>query len=80
MKFKIFYRDYLYTDEYSLQIPVRSQEIEADDFVIKRGFVGIWTEKNETPIPDIYINVDNVLTIKRIEDLGDDIQNGGDNS
>ena len=65
MKYKIRYREYYnQNNRYSLDIPVRFQEIEAEYFEIKRGFVGIWTEQNETPNPDIYINVNDVLTIK----------------
>ena len=67
MKYRIKYRDYFYpNDQYSLHLPVRSQEIEADDFVIKRGFVGIWIEKNKTQIPNLYINANDVLTIKTL--------------
>jgi len=63
MKCRIRYRMY---DKRGLIEGV--SETEADDFVIKRGFVGIWTEKNETPIPDIWINVNDVLTIKPIKE------------
>ena len=65
MKYRIKYRDYFYpNDQYSLHLPVRSQEIEARRFEIKNGFVGIWTEQNESGFPDIRINANDVLTIK----------------
>lgn len=33
-------------------------------FKIKKGFVGMWSEYNDTQIPDIYINANDVLTIE----------------
>lgn len=67
MKYRIKYRDYFYpNDQYSLHLPVRSQEIEAEYFEIKRGFVGIWTEQNETPNPDFYVNANDVFMITPI--------------
>lgn len=68
MKYKIKYRDYFYcSDQYRPHLPVRSQEIKAWFFEIENGFVSIWTERNKTQIPDFYVNVDNVLTIERVD-------------
>ena len=39
-------------------------EVEACDFEIKKGFAGIWTMSNDTISPDLYINANDVLTIK----------------
>ena len=33
---------------------------------IRKKFVVIWFEDNDTQAPDFYINVDDVLTIERI--------------
>lgn len=66
MKYKIKYRDYFYPDDqYRLHLPVRSQEIKARFFKIENGFVAAWFEDNESRIPDIYINANDVLTIER---------------
>lgn len=43
-------------------------EIEACYFKIKKGFVAVWFEDNDTQIPDIYINANDVLTIEPIKE------------
>ncbi|MFJ6909401.1 MAG: hypothetical protein ACIRZM_04140 [Ligilactobacillus ruminis] len=42
-------------------------EIEARFFKIENGFVAAWFEGNESRIPDIYINANDVLTIEPIK-------------
>ena len=42
--------------------------VEARFLEIKNGFVNFWTDDNETQIPNIRINANDVLTIKRIEE------------
>lgn len=61
MKYRIRYRMY---DKRGLIDGV--SEVEACDFEIKKGFVGIWTEQNETPNPDFYVNANDVLMITPI--------------
>ena len=61
MKYKIRYREY---DEGDFVKGV--SVIEAQAFAFENRFVGIWTEQNETPIPDLYINTNDVLTIKTL--------------
>ena len=69
MKYRIKYREYYRpNDQYSLHLPVRSQEIEAEYFKIKNGFVAVWFEDNKTQIPNLYINANDVLTIKPIKE------------
>lgn len=63
MKYKIRYRKY---DKRALVESV--SVIEAWFFKIRKKFVVIWFEDNDTQAPDFYINVDDVLTIERIED------------
>ena len=58
--FKIRYREY---DEGDFVKGV--SVIEARFFKIENGFASVWTEQNETQIPDLYINANDVLTIKR---------------
>lgn len=41
-------------------------EIEACYFKIKKGFVALWFEGNDTRNPDTYINANDVLIIDRI--------------
>jgi hypothetical protein len=43
-------------------------EVEACDFEIKKGFVSIWDMFNDTTSPDLYINANDVLAIKLIEE------------
>lgn len=62
MKYKIRYRKY---DESALVESV--SVIEARFFEIENGFVGIWTERNRNQDPDISVNVNDVLTIERID-------------
>ena len=66
MKYKIRYREY--RGDYYAHLREPYREIEVQDFVFKNGFVNIWTSCNETPIPDIRVNANDVLTIERIED------------
>ena len=42
--------------------------IEAWLFKIKKGFVSVWFEDNDTQEPDFYIKADDVLTIERLDD------------
>lgn len=61
MKYRIRYRMY---DKRGLIDGV--SEVEACDFEIKKGFVSIWTEQNETPNPDFYVNANDVFMITSI--------------
>lgn len=61
MKYKIRYRKY---DKSALVESV--SVIEAWFFKIRKKFVGIWTEQNETPNPDFYVNANDVLMITPI--------------
>ena len=62
MKYKIKYREY---DERCLIEGV--SVIEAQAFAFENRFVGILTNQSETPTPDLYINVDDVLSIERVD-------------
>lgn len=53
-------------DEYGLAESF--SEVEARFLEIKNGFVNFWTDDNETQIPNIRINVNDFLTIKRIKE------------
>ena len=68
MKFKIIYREYHYTGTDQLRENIAVAE--ARSFEIESGFVGIFTEHNETQIPDIAINANDVLTIEPIKEEG----------
>ena len=61
MKYKIRYRKY---DERALVESV--SVIEAWFFKNRKKFVVIWFEDNDTQEPDLYINVDDVLTIETL--------------
>ena len=61
MMFKIRYREY---DEGDFVKGV--SVIEACLFKIKKGFVSVWFEDNDTQEPDLYINANDVLTIKTL--------------
>lgn len=63
MKYRIRYRMY---DKRGLIDGV--SEVEACDFEIKKGFVSIWDMFNDTTSPDLYINANDVLAIKLIEE------------
>ena len=63
MKYRIRYRMY---DKRGLIEGV--SEVEACDFEIKKGFVSIWDMFNDTTSPDLYINANDVLAIKLIEE------------
>lgn len=63
MKYRIRYRMY---DKRGLIDDV--SEVEACDFEIKKGFVSIWDMFNDTTSPDLYINANDVLAIKLIEE------------
>ena len=63
MKYKIRYREY---DEGDFVKGV--SVIEARFFKIENSFVAAWFEDNKTQIPNLYINANDVLTIKRIEE------------
>lgn len=62
MKCRIRYRKYRNTYEGTLEESILA--VEARYFEIKNGFVGIWTERNGSGIPDLYINVNDVFTIE----------------
>ena len=62
MKYKIRYREY---DEGDFVKGV--SVIEAWFFKIRKKFVVIWFEDNETQGPDLYINANDVLTIERVD-------------
>lgn len=67
MKYRIKYREYYRpNNQYSLHLPVRSQEIEARFFKIENGFVAVWFEDDKTQIPNLYINANDVLTIETL--------------
>ena len=59
--FKIRYREY---DEGDFVRGV--SVIEARFFKIENGFVAAWFEDNKTQIPNLYINANDVLTIKTL--------------
>lgn len=61
MKYRIRYREY---DEGDFVKGV--SEIEARFFKIENGFVAAWFEDNETQIPNLYINANDVITIKTL--------------
>lgn len=61
MMFEIRYREY---DEGDFVKGV--SVVEARFFKIENGFVSVWFEDNKTQIPDIYINANDVLTIKTL--------------
>lgn len=42
--------------------------IEAWLFKIKKGFVSVWFEDNDTQEPDLYIKADDVLMIELLDD------------
>ena len=62
MKYKIRYREY---DEGDFVKGV--SVIEAQAFAFENRFVGILTNQSEIPTPDLYINVDDVLSIERVD-------------
>lgn len=66
MKYKITYRWYRDLGGTRLAESLSTCEVQA--FMFENGFVSIWTEHNETQIPDFYVNANNVLTIKSIGD------------
>ena len=61
MKYKIRYREY---DEGDFVKGV--SVIEARFFKIENGFASVWFEDNDTQTPDLYINANDVLTIKTL--------------
>ena len=61
MKYKIRYREY---DEGDFVKGV--SVIEAQAFAFENRFVSIWTVHNDTQTPDLYINANDVLTIKTL--------------
>ena len=63
MKYKIRYRIW---DERGLIGGV--SVIEAWLFKIKKGFVSVWFEDNDTQEPDLYIKADDVLMIELLDD------------
>lgn len=65
MKYRIKYRRYSYPRNGKLEESLLA--IVVQSFKIKKGFVSMWFEYNDTQIPDFYINVDDVLTIERVD-------------
>ncbi len=63
MKYKIRYRKY--RNAYKGTIEESVLAVEARFFKIENGFAAFWFEDNESRIPDIYINANDVLTIER---------------
>ena len=63
MKYRIKYREW---DERGLIEGV--SVIEAWLFKIKKGFVSVWFEDNDTQEPDLYIKADDVLMIELLDD------------
>ena len=63
MKYRIRYREYDVDDNQGGLVEFL-EVTEAEFFKIENGFVVAWLEDNETRIPDIYINANNVLTIE----------------
>lgn len=61
MKYKIRCREY---DEGDFVKGV--SVIEARFFKIENGFVAAWFEDNKTQIPNLYINANDVITIKTL--------------
>lgn len=62
MKYRIKYREY---DEGDFVKGV--SVIEAQSFAFENRFVGILTKQSKTPTPDLYINVNDVLVIERVD-------------
>lgn len=65
MKYLIKYRKYFYPRNGKLEESLLTFKVRA--FEIENGFISIFTVHNETPIPDIRINVNDVLTIEPID-------------
>ena len=61
MMFKIRYREYNESDFVKGVLAV-----EARFFEIENGFVAVWFKYNDTQIPDLYINANDVITIKTL--------------
>ena len=61
MKYRIRYREY---DEGDFVRGV--SVIEARFFKFVNGFASVWFEDNKTQIPNLYINTNDVLTIKTL--------------
>lgn len=61
MMFEVRYREY---DEGDFVKGV--SVVKARLFKIKKGFVSVWFEDNETQGPDLYINANDVLTIEAL--------------
>lgn len=66
MKYKITCRSYRDWKEYPT-LCESYLEFEARFFKIENGFAAFWLEDNDTRSLDIYINVDDVLTIERVD-------------
>ena len=67
MKFKIIYRAYAYSGRHP-QLDEYLREIDARSFCTKDGFVHIWTERNETEIPSMIVNANDLIMIEPIDD------------
>lgn len=66
MKYRIEYREYDDADDQGRLVEFLSA-VEAQAFMFENEFVSIWTVHNETQTPDLYVNVNDVLTIKQID-------------
>ena len=67
MKFKIIYRAYAYSGRHP-QLDEYLREIDARSFCTKDGFVQVWTERNETEIPSMIVNANDLIMIEPIDD------------
>ena len=63
MKYRIEYRECDVDDDQGGLVEFLSA-VEARSLEIKNGFVNAWFEFNDTQIPNIRINANDVLTIK----------------
>ena len=64
MKYRIKYRRYSYPRKGKLEESLLA--IVVQSFKIKKGFVSMWFEYNDTQTPDFYVNANDVLTIERV--------------
>jgi hypothetical protein len=66
MKYRIEYREYDDADDQGRLVEFLSA-VDARSFMFENGFVSIWTESGGTQTPDLYVNANDVLTIKQID-------------
>ena len=65
MKYRIEYRECDVDDDQGGLVEFLSA-VEARSLEIKNGFVAAWFEDNKTQIPNLYINANDVITIKTL--------------